>query len=318
MNRERWNRFRRRARSEIMCPLFELLIFSAKVMPWWWTRAICSGLGRLAYYVIPRDRKRTITHLTMAYGAEFSEKEIRAMAKQNFRDLGRNFADFMISQSLNTKEELAKLVTIDGEEHVVNALAKGKGVIIVTCHLSVFELILTYGARRYPSFAVGARLDDKRMNDMLMKDRTRLGATIIYKGEANMQLFRALKKGGLLGLLIDQDTSVKSVHVDFFGRPAATPMGAALLAQKTGSPVVVAAVQRIGKYQHITVTPEIEIAQTGDLEADIKTNTQAFTSEIETFVRQTPTQWVWMHRRWRTQPETESASVGTQPAGAES
>jgi len=307
MNKETWKQFRRRVRSEILCPLFRLAIFSAKVLPWSWTRAICSGLGRLAYVLIRRDRQRTITHLAMAYGHERSKREIHTMARDNFRNLGRNFADFMISQSFNTKEDIAQLVSVEGAEHVANALAKGKGLIIITCHLSVFELILSWCCLRYPISVVGARMDDKKLNDLLIKHRTRLGATNIYKGEANLKLFRVLKQGNILGLLIDQDTSVKSVFVDFFGQPAATPVGAALLAQRTDASVLVTAIRRVGSKQHLTFNPEIELIRTDDSEADLQANTQEFTRQLEDFIREAPTQWVWMHRRWRTKsPEEDS------------
>lgn len=176
---------------------------------------------------------------------------------------------------------------------------------MVIAHLSCFELIAPYSSLRYPTYIVGARLDDERMDAMLVKTRERLGATNIYKGEANLKLFRALKQGGVLGLLIDQDIAVKSAFVDFFGRPAATPIGPALLVQRTGAACLAAAVQRIGSKQHLTLTPEIEFIRSEDPEADLITNTARFSKVIEGFIREAPTQWVWMHRRWRTRPEDE-------------
>ena len=306
MNRQSIKHLRRRVRSAILCPLFRLSIVTCRIFPRRWSQIFYSSIGGLAYYLIGRDRRRTITHLTEALGDEFSPREIRSMARQVFRNLGYSFVDFMISQSITTKEELEEILSVEGAEHLDRAYRKGRGVVAVTCHLSAFELLGVYSALRYPTYIVGARIDDPKMNELLLKSRTRLGATNIYKGEANLKLFRALKQGGVFGLLIDQDTSVKSVFVDFFGRPAATPIGPALLAQRTGAVCLAAAIRRTDDKHHLTFTPEIEIARTGDTEADLLTNTRRFSEIIEGFIREAPTQWVWMHRRWRTKPPNDT------------
>ncbi|MEZ5276084.1 MAG: hypothetical protein R3F07_06880 [Opitutaceae bacterium] len=302
MNRDTWNRIRRNARSTVLSPLVRLSIFLCRVLPHSWSHLFFATLGNLAYLVIPRDRERTLTNLTDIYGDQYSPRQIRSMARQVFRNLGHSAADFMIAQSITTKEELEEVLSVEGQEHLEKAYRQGRGVVVVTCHLSCFELLGVYCALRYPTYIVGARIDDEKLNAILLKSRERLGATNIYKGEANLALFKALKKGALLGLLIDQDIKVKSVFVDFFGRPASTPVGPALLAQRTGAVCLGAGIRRIGRKQHLTFTPEIEIARTGDTEADLLTNTRRFSEVTETFIRQAPTQWVWMHRRWKTQP----------------
>lgn len=303
MNRQSYNRVRRRIRSAILIPVFKLSIAVCGVMPRWLSHALFSFLGTLAYYVIGRDRKRTITHLTYAFGDQYSPRVIRSMARQVFHNLGHSFADLMFSQSITTVEQLDQILSVEGAEHLERAYQKGRGVIVLTPHLSAFELNAVYCALRYPLYVVGARIDDPKIDELLLKSRTRLGATVIFKGEANLKLFRALKKGAILGLLIDQDTSVKSVFVDFFGRPASTPIGPALLAQRTGAVCIAMAIRRVGSKLHMTITPEIEIDRTGDTEADLLTNTRRFSEITEAFIREAPTQWVWMHRRWRSQPE---------------
>ena len=307
MNRQSYNRIRRRVRSAILVPIFRFSIAVCGWVPRWCSHLFFSSMGGIGYYVVGRDRRRTITHLTQAFGDRYSPRQIRSMARQVFRNLGHSFADFMIGQSVKTVEDLEEILSVEGGEHLENAYKKGKGVVVVIGHLSCFELIAPYSSLRYPTFIVGARLDDERMDAMLVKTRERHGATNIYKGEANLKLFRALKQGGVLGLLIDQDIAVKSAFVDFFGRPAATPIGPALLVQRTGAACLCAAVQRIGSKQHLTFTPEIEFTRTEDPEADLVTNTARFSKIIEGFIRETPTQWVWMHRRWRTRPEDEES-----------
>ena len=308
MNRDAWNRFRRGARSAILCSVFRMAIVACRGLPHSWSHAFFGAMGGLAYYLIGRDRRRTITHLTQAFGHESSTAQIRKMAREVFRNLGMSFADLLISQSITTKEQLAEILTVEGAEHLERAFQRGNGVVTLTCHLSAFELAGVYCALRYPTYIVGARIDDEKLNALLLKSRERLGATNIYKGEANLKLFRALKQGALLGLLIDQDIAVKSVYVDFFGRPASTPVGPALLAQRTNAACIAMAIHRVDGRLHLTIAPEIPIDRTGDTEADLLSNTRRFSEVTEAFIRQAPTQWVWMHRRWRTQPEAEEVA----------
>jgi Kdo2-lipid IVA lauroyltransferase/acyltransferase len=118
-----------------------------------------------------------------------------------------------------------------------------------------------------------------------------------------------LKLGGAVAILIDQDTKVKSVFVDFFGMKASTPVGAAVLALKTGAAIVPTSVY-LGEdnKQHMEIFPEIEVTSMGDEEADIVVNTQRFTNFIEQQVRKHPEQWVWMHERWKTRPTPTPAA----------
>ncbi|MEZ5276085.1 MAG: lysophospholipid acyltransferase family protein [Opitutaceae bacterium] len=302
MIRNAWNRFRRGTRSAVLCPLFRMAIVVCRVVPHRWSHAFFGMMGGLAYFLIGRDRRRTIAHLTQAFGNESSPAQIRRMAREVFRNLGMSFADLLISQSITTKEQLDEILTVEGAEHLEQAFQRGNGVVTLTCHLSAFELTGVYCALRYPTYIVGARIDDEKLNALLLESRERLGATNIYKGEANLKLFRALKQGALLGLLIDQDIAVKSVYVDFFGHPASTPVGPALLAQRTNAACIAMAIRRVDGKLHLTIAPEIPIDRTGDTEADLLSNTRRFSEITEAFIRQAPTQWVWMHRRWKTQP----------------
>jgi KDO2-lipid IV(A) lauroyltransferase len=110
-----------------------------------------------------------------------------------------------------------------------------------------------------------------------------------------------------LGILIDQNVSmVEGVFVDFFGRPACTTTGLALLALHTGAPVIPGYVVRMddGRYRFI-FEEEVELVRTGDREQDVLINTQKYTRIIEDTVRKYPDQWLWVHQRWKTVPAGE-------------
>ena len=233
-----------------------------------------------------------------------SEKEIRQLAKSTFKMLGKNSGDILRSTRVKSLSQLEKFLVTHGLENFESANAKGKGVIFLTCHLGAFDLQVTNMAMRglNPNI-IGTPLKDKKLNDLLWKYRNAHGAIAIERGRETFRLIKILKSAGSVALLIDQDTKVQTVFVDFFGLPAATPIGATVLALKTGAAVVPTYIH-LGNdgLQHMHILPEIPLRTTGNEQDDIKFNTQVLTNFIEEQIRKYPDQWVWMHERWKTRP----------------
>src|SRR6478609_3085701 len=281
--------------------LVRSLIFISHCMSrksWLWC---CGKLGRLTFYLIPQTRERTLRHLTMVY-SDKSEQEIRSFAKNVFAMLGKNAGEILRATEIKTLDELGKIMVTHGFENFEAAHAKGKGVIILTCHLGPFDLQVTNMALRgMKPFIIGTPLKDERLNDLLWQQRNALGAVAVERGKETFKLIKALKAGGSLAILIDQDTKVKSRFVNFLGKPAATPVGAAIFAMKTGAIVVPTYIYMgADAMQHMHFLPEIPTVLTGDEEKDMITNTANYTKCIEEMIRQHPAQWVWMHERWKT------------------
>ena len=216
--------------------------------------------------------------------------------------LGKNAGDILRSSRVKDLRGLEKFLRTEGLENYEIAHGKGKGVIFLTCHLGAFDLQITNMAMRglNPNI-IGTPLKDKRLNDLLWNYRNLHGALPIARGKETFRMIKVLKSGGSVALLIDQDTKVKTVFVDFFGMPAATPVGATVLALKTGAAVVPTYIY-LGTdgLQHMHILPEIPMTISGDEEHDIRFNTQILTNFIEEKIREHPDQWVWMHERWKT------------------
>jgi KDO2-lipid IV(A) lauroyltransferase len=269
--------------------------------------SICGALGSLAYYLASETRNLTHKHLRLAF-PEKSEEQIKALTKGTFRMLGKNAGDILRTSRIETLDELEKILITHGYENFEKANAKGKGVIFLTCHLGAFDLQVTNMALRglNPNI-IGTPLKDKKLNDLLWEYRNAHGAIAIERGKETFRMIKVLKSGGSVALLIDQDTKVKTVFVNFFGRLAATPVGATVLALKTGAAIVPTYVH-LGEdgMQHMHILPEIPMEKTGNEDNDVVINTQALTKFIEDTIRKYPEQWVWMHERWKTQPEAES------------
>jgi len=200
---------------------------------------------------------------------------------------------------------LARIVDFQGEEKLQNAIDQGKGVVFVTGHIGNWELLAGAVALRYSASVVAAPIEPEEVNDMILGLRAGLGVRTILRGKpgASRELIRVFKENRMLGILIDQDTDVESVFVDFMGMPAWTPTAAASMALKFGAPLLFGYIRRGENNRHmITVEGPLELMRTGDDEKDIIANTAMLTKKIESSVLENPEQWVWMHRRWRRQP----------------
>jgi KDO2-lipid IV(A) lauroyltransferase len=201
-------------------------------------------------------------------------------------------------------EELLGRVAVSGREHIQTAYEKGKGILVLTAHFGNWELMPVLGAHlKHPCSYVYRPLDAGVLETFLARTRTRYGGTKIPKKRSFRKILRFLDEKGLVFLLMDQNVRrEEGVFVPFFGQPAATNKGLALLALKTGAPVVPVFLVREETGFKGLILPEVPLIDTGDKEKDIEANTLAYNRVIESVVRQYPEQWFWVHRRWKTKP----------------
>ena len=257
----------------------------------------------LFYYLSARQRFITIHNLKRAF-PEKSQDEIIATAKGVYTTLGIVAADFFDIPSL-TKENIRDLVEVQGLDNLKKALEKNKGVLLFGAHFGNWELsAIAISLLLKPIVVIYRPLDSGILNDLVAFVRSATGNTPIRKDRAMRQMLRGLKRNEILGVLIDQNVAwQEGIFVNFFGRPACTTNGLALLALHTEAPVIPAYIVRLenGKYRFV-LKEAMEVVRTGDDDADILVNTQNFTRVIEDTVRKYPDQWLWIHQRWKTKP----------------
>ncbi|MHB8909206.1 MAG: lysophospholipid acyltransferase family protein [Syntrophales bacterium] len=265
-------------------------------------RSLFIGLFRLFYILVPRQRLIAIHNLRCAF-PEKSDSEILWIARDVYRNMGIMAAEFFDIPRL-TKENIGKFVEVEGLEHGLRALEKGRGVLFFTGHFGNWELSATAAALLIkPAAVIYRKLDNALLEHLVLRVRSAAGNILIPKEHAMRTLIRSLKRNEIVGILIDQNVAwYEGVFVDFFGRPACTTNGLALLALHTGAPVLPGYMVRLpdGRYR-LVVGPEIELIRTGDRDADVLANTRRFTKVIEEVVRRYPDQWFWVHQRWKTQ-----------------
>jgi KDO2-lipid IV(A) lauroyltransferase len=275
-----------------------------QVLPRNFCLALLPAIGVSAYYLLRRARLRTTQHLTQVFGKEKSPEEIGQMAKEVFHNLGRNAVDvFRMKQVVGKNPE--RWISCHGLQYLDRAMARGKGVILISGHLGAWELMAGYiSAKGYPLSVIATPLDDPRLEKMLIENRTSVGIKNIPRSSGARRILQALRRGEIVGIVMDQDTHVDGVFVDFLGTLAYTPVGPAVFAMKTGAVVVPIAIH-IGSDNHhiIEVDAPIDIEVSGNPRRDRYQNTLRCSKAIEKFIRKYPTQWAWMHRRWKRKPE---------------
>jgi KDO2-lipid IV(A) lauroyltransferase len=269
------------------------------------SRAFAMGLAQVVYLLHGRLRRVGMRNLALAF-PEKSVAERKRILRGEFSSLGRQLAEVCLFPKY-TVENVEQVVVYDGLENFLLAHARGKGVLFLTAHFGGWELsAFTHSMHGHWLHVVMRPMDNQYLDRLIREYRTMHGNKTVDKDNFVRGLLAAMKAGEVVGILMDTNmTPPQGIFVDFFGLPACTASGLARIALRTDSAVVPTFTiwdPALGKYR-LRFDPALELIHTGEREADIVANTQRFTKVIEDYVRKYPEQWLWVHRRWKTQPE---------------
>lgn len=298
-------KLRKSIKYSLLLGLIKAILLVVKIFPWKWTSIFCAQLGLLAFYLLKKEREKTIRNLTIAYGETKSTTDIRQMAKSVFSNLGRGAAEMLIKLEVDDKEIYFSNVEVIGLENAEKAYARGNGIINIVPHLGCWEALpKAYTMLGFKAGTVAKSLKNERLNNWLLEKRQFKGFKVLQRGSSYKTILKFLTQNNSLGMLIDQDTSVKGVFVDFYNKPAYTPIGAAMLALDSDAAVFTTSYIRTSGNKYKFVFGEaLEVTRTGDRKEDLRINTERFHQAVEKQIMQYPEQWVWMHERWKTTPE---------------
>lgn len=239
----------------------------------------------------------TLNNLQAAF-PELPNEAAREVGRRCYEHFGRVAAAFTALPQLRS-EAAGDWIFIEGMDHLKAAVARGRGGIVVSGHLGNWELMGSIVARLgLPVSFVVTTQRNKRVERMMDDYRQLAGVEIIKRREAVRGVLSALKRNRLVAILIDQDAHEEGAFVPFFGRPASTPRGPAVFHLRTGSPLIFATSTWLpGERYRIRLTP---VDTTGICDADVLT--AKLTARLEAAIRETPEQWTWMHKRWKSSP----------------
>ena len=268
------------------------------------SRAIGEFIGRLGYFPL-RIRRRLVEHQLAAALPELPDAERRRIAKASYANLGRIAVEAALLSTMPRDELVALFHPPVGWEHVERALRNGRGFFLVSGHLGNWELGFPYFASRgLPVSPVGRNMANPLFTSFLVENRSKLGLQMLGEREMVAQVPRRLDAGHAIAMLADQGAkSISSIFVNFFGRPARTPKGPAVMALRLDAACVFTAMVREpdGKFR-VYVEP-VNVESTGDRDRDVEKVVTEYTALLEKYVRKYPEQYLWQHRRWRRRPD---------------
>jgi Kdo2-lipid IVA lauroyltransferase/acyltransferase len=259
-----------------------------------------------AYNFRPRLGRTAMENLRLAF-PDWTDVERRQAIRGMIRQVGWMAGEFSQFPKY-TRENIERVVVVDGFENFEAAQRRGKGILFLTGHMSAWELApfaqALYG---YPLSFLVRPIANRRVDRLINGYRCRSGNQPIEKNKSARSILKVLSEGGTVGVLSDHNTSAEGVFVNFFGIPAATTSGLARIALRTDAAVLPGFLSwdpGLRKYR-LRFDPAVPLTRTGCEEADIVDNTARFTEVVEGYVRAHPDQWLWVHKRWKTRPPGE-------------
>jgi len=258
--------------------------------------------GWVAYRILPKERAKTQRHLKFAFENEKTDEEIDRIGQAVFENLGQNLTEWISSTKFNVRN-IDSIVDVEGLDKLRAVLKRGRGAIILASHFGNWELLaVTLTFKGHPGTVVGRRIYIDKINQLLERMRMSKGVDVLYRDESPRKLLKVLKANRLIGILPDQDVdSVEGIFVDFFGKPAYTPTGPVSIARAAKAALVPCFMIRMGNRHRLEICDPIEVDSASDKDDALRRATVAWSQVLETYIRRYPEQWVWMHRRWKTQ-----------------
>jgi KDO2-lipid IV(A) lauroyltransferase len=265
---------------------------------------VAQALGRVLFRVDRKHRRIAMDNLNRAFGTSWSPTAIRRCARSAFVNLFRIVLE--TAWAFRTpKAEMRKRFRFYGLHHLTAAQRQGRGVLVLTGHFGLWELLpQAAGLIDIPVSMVYRPLDFPPLDRFFREFRTRFGGQLVSSSGAVREVVRRLRRRETVTLLMDQNVDwYEGVFVDFFGHRSCSNKSMALLAMRTGAPVVPVYLSRDpdGGFR-VDVAPQVPTLRTGDKQRDVEDNTLAYNRVLESFIRQRPDQWFWVHQRWKTRP----------------
>ncbi len=280
-------------------------------LPYSWLVFMGRAAGWCAHAFASRERKVALANLEMALGNECTDEELRRIARRSFQSFGRTAMETFAAGRLAAEGLEHRFEFAPGSLELLKELTSRKrGLIALTFHYGNWEwLSLAWAMAGFPSTVVAQPIKNPRVEALFHANRVQAGHRLLHRRHAARHLYKSLKRGEIIGLMVDLNSSVEEggAFFDFFGLPAMTTQIVGLLALRAGSPIVcsVSYPQEDGRYR-IEIGPEITCDPAAPEEAEMNAVTRRWLAHCEEVIRRRPEYWMWMYKRWKTRPTAEA------------
>jgi KDO2-lipid IV(A) lauroyltransferase len=264
-------------------------------------------LGTLYYHIAARQRRRALAQIQAALG--LSPEEAQQIIKSSFKKLSKTFLEVMTMPSL-TPEKIKRYVKIENPHPLADAVAQGRGVVLLSAHIGNWEWSgAALAMAGFPLTAVIKPQPNDQHTRILNEFRQKAGMEIFSRGTSEMlSAAKALKQGKILALISDQDAGESGIFIEFFGKMASTPLGAAVFAKRFKCPVISSFIVRDPSGGHrLLLSRPVFYQDTGNETEDNYRFSVIITKMIEDTIRQYPDEWLWFQKRWNTKYDESQA-----------
>jgi KDO2-lipid IV(A) lauroyltransferase len=266
-------------------------------------------LGREMWKHYNRGRKRSKDNLRLSF-PDKDEAWIEETGRKSFEQIVMLVIDVMFTPRLVKRDDWRKYCHCTNVESIKWMMQGGQGLLLLTAHYSNFEIMgYLLGEFGFNVYSIARPLDNKYISNYLFGIRERAGQKILDKKGASEQMAAMAEEHATIGFIADQDAGKKGVFVDFFGRKASTYKSIGLMAMKYNMPIAIARAARVDDrfFFDIEITRLIMPDEWENRDDPLRWITQEYTKAIEDFIREDPTQYWWLHRRWKHRPKEERA-----------
>ena len=270
-------------------------IFTLRLLPFSWASNIGGFLARTFGPLLSKSNVAR-RNLKTAF-PELSDIRIEALVREVWDTLGRAAFEFPVMDRLRDAPDRAR-VEVEGREHLDAALASGKPVLFFGAHLGSWELMPLSAALLGFTCNFFYRAPNNPLLLKLFTARKAQGEQIPKGAAGAKRAFSLLKKGENLGILVDQKLN-DGIAVPFFGRDAMTSTALAEFALRFDAPMIPIRCTRLpGARFKLAYGPPLDVARTGERKDDVKAIMTAVNVMMESWIRENPGQWLWLHKRW--------------------
>jgi phosphopantetheine--protein transferase-like protein len=273
--------------------------------------------GRLLYHLLPYRRAVVLGNLRRVFGDVLPEIELQRLAQAYYAHYLRFLLE-LVRQPFMSSQRRHAWIKVENMESPLRAHAQGKGLFLLTGHFGNFEVATVAGITRFPQYRglfyfVRRSLKPAWLNSLVNWRFRRAGFGTLPKRGSLEAIYDQLRRGGIIVYVLDQHAGSRDgVEVDFFGHPAGTFKSLAILALDTGAPVIPVSSWREPDGSHVIRFEEpLPLLDCEDVGEAIRRNTRAYNAALERMLLRHPEQWIWMHRRWKTQVTARPVAAAT-------